>query len=122
MQSRPVIIVLAAMAAVALAPGSALAHARLKTASPAANATVKAGSTEVRLQFNEAVEPALSVIELLDKDGKTIASSKGKPACENTTCVFAIESLQPGSYGVRYHVLSEDGHTVEASYAFKVVK
>jgi methionine-rich copper-binding protein CopC len=122
MQSRPVIIALSAVAVLVLATASTFAHARLKSASPAANATSKVGLAEIRLQFNEAVEPALSVLELLDKDGKTIASSKGKLVCENMTCVFAIEPLQPGSYGVRYHVLSEDGHTIEASYGFNVVK
>lgn len=112
---------IAVCATVALPNETAFAHARLKSASPAANATVKTGLAELRLQFNEAVEPALSVIELLDGAGKMIASSKGKAVCEKTACVFAIDPLKPGDYGIHYRVLSEDGHTVEATFTFKVV-
>lgn len=113
-------VVLATFAALQLGCDAALAHARLKSAMPAVNATVKSGLAEIKLRFNEAVEPALSVIELLDADGKVIASSKGQSVCVSTACTFVIEALKPGSYTVRYHVLSEDGHVVESSYGFKV--
>lgn len=111
----------AMLSLLALGPGAALAHAKLKSASPAANAKVKSGLSEVSLKFNEAVEPALSVVELLDAEGKTLATSSGKPICEKTSCVWHIDPLKPGSYSIRYHVLSQDGHVVEASYNFTVV-
>lgn len=95
------------------------AHARLKTAKPAANAAVKTGLSTIELTFNEAVEPALSVVELDDANGKVVTSSKGTAICEKKVCRLDIPPLQAGSYTVRYHVLSEDGHTVEGSYGFK---
>lgn len=104
----------------AVAPDQAFAHARLKHASPAKNASVKAGLSAIELQFNEAVEPALSVIELLDAKGGTISSSKGKAVCEKLVCRFAVDPLKAGTYAVKYHVLSEDGHTVEGQYGFTV--
>lgn len=101
-------------------PGPAFAHARLKHATPAPKASVKAGLSAIDLTFNEAVEPALSVIELLDAKGSALASSKGTSVCEKLNCHFGITPLTPGSYAVKYHVLSEDGHTVEGQYDFTV--
>ena len=101
-------------------PDGASAHAKLKLASPAANATVKSAVTDIKLQFNEAVEPSFSVIGLLDASGKQLATSKGSTFCEKTNCTFTVAPLKPGSYEVKYHVLSADGHVVEGTYAFKV--
>ena len=105
---------------IVLTPEQAFAHARLKHASPAKNVSVKAGLSVIELQFNEAVEPALSVIELLDAKGGMIASSKGKAVCEKLVCRFTVDPLKAGDYAVKYHVLSEDGHTVEGQYGFTV--
>lgn len=114
--------VLAAVAFLAITASSvpALAHARLKSASPSQDATVKAGLAEIKLTFNENVEPSLSVIELDDSAGKVVVTSKGTAVCEKKSCALPVPPLKAGDYAVKYHVLSEDGHVVEGGYAFHV--
>jgi methionine-rich copper-binding protein CopC len=55
-----------------LASTSALAHAELKTSSPAANATVHITPAEVALEFTEEIEPKFSSIEVQDPKGTRV--------------------------------------------------
>jgi copper resistance protein C len=95
-------------------------HARLKSASPPADATAQTGLKEIKLEFNEAVEPSLSTIEVDDANGQVIATSKGKAVCEKKTCSLAVDPMMAGDYVVKYHVLSSDGHVVDGHYGFHV--
>lgn len=122
MNFKQIAVALIVVGFVVPATDPASAHARLKSAVPAAGSSIKPGLAEISLKFNEAVEPALSIIELLDADGKTIASSKGKTVCAETACNFPVDPLKTGTYAVRYHILSEDGHVVEATYSFEVAE
>jgi methionine-rich copper-binding protein CopC len=108
------------LAVLALSAGDASAHAKLSNAAPAAGATVKTGFTNLELTFNEAVEPALSVIEVLDGQGQTVLSSKGQAVCAEAACKMVLPPLTAGDFTVKYHVLSVDGHVVEGSYDFHV--
>ncbi len=108
------------LAVLTLSTGEATAHARLSSATPAAGATVKTGFTNLELTFNEAVEPALSVIEVLDGQGQTVLSSKGQAVCAEVACKMVLPPLTAGDFAVKYHVLSVDGHVVEGSYDFHV--
>lgn len=112
---------LALAALLVLAPQPASAHARLESASPAANATVRSGIAELQLTFNEPVEPALSVVEIDDGQGRLLLSSKGTAVCEDKTCRMTLPALAPGEFTVRYRVLSVDGHVVKGSFSFHVV-
>jgi methionine-rich copper-binding protein CopC len=103
-----------------LVPGEALAHARLKSSSPAANAKVASGFKEIKLEFVEAIEPSLSKFELDDQVGKAIAAMTGDKACADAKCKFEIAPLQVGNYTFKYHVLSGDGHVVDGKFDFAV--
>lgn len=105
----------------ALIPSASWAHARLKSASPPAEATAKTGLSAIKLVFNETIEPSLSVIELLDAADQVLVTSKGKAVCEQKTCILAVDPLKAGDYMVKYHVLSADGHVVEGKYSFHIV-
>lgn len=100
----------------------ALAHAKLKTSQPAANSKVQAGIKEIRLMFNETIEPSLSTVEVDGPDGRAIASSKGSKVCAKQTCKLAVPALAAGTYAVKFHVLSMDGHVVEGSYSFSTTE
>lgn len=114
-------LAIAAVMAVLLLPsGGAVAHAKLKSSRPAADATVKTGLAAVELTFNEKLEPALSVIEVDDAQGQALATSKGTPACEGATCRLVVPALKAGDYTVTYHVLSADGHVVKGSFVFHI--
>jgi hypothetical protein len=98
------------------APGHAAAHAKLKSAAPPSGAEVPPTLSEIRLEFNETLEPAFSSVELLDGAKAVIASA----ACAERLCVLPVKDLKAGDYWVHYRVLSADGHTIEKTYGFKV--
>src|SRR4051794_7356267 len=98
----------------------AYAHAKLLSANPVKDSTAPGSFSRVELGFGEAIEPALSYLELLDAQGKRLERIKGNDACTGKTCQFTVKPLADGKYRVRYHVLSSDGHVVDESYTFTV--
>lgn len=114
-------IVLAA-ALLALAPAAAFAHAHLKSASPAADATVNASPTEVAIDFTEAVEPRFSSIEVVDQAG--VHAETGAPhtaAGDAKRLSIAVKPLRPGPYTVHWHATAVDTHKTEGEFHFTVV-
>lgn len=105
-----------------LIPSTAMAHSRLKKSIPAAGATVAAGPSEVRLQFNEAVEPRFSKISVELNGGKPVASEPptSDPADKATLILKFAEPLQAGSYKVNWQAVSTDTHKVKGSFIFEV--
>ena len=114
---------IAATALVAFA-GTANAHPKLLSASPAANATV-AKSAQIKLQFSEKLMVAFSKADL------TMAAMPGMAAMKMpSTAVLAADGrtlvvtpkgqLSAGRYTVDWHIVSTDTHKVAGSYAFTV--
>jgi methionine-rich copper-binding protein CopC len=101
-------------------PGQALAHAKLKSSSPAANAKVMSGLKEIKLEFSEPIEPSLSKFELDNAAGKAVASMTGDKACAKAKCKFEVTPHAAGVYTLNYHVLSGDGHVVDGKFDFTV--
>ena len=101
---------------------AAMAHSHLKNSVPAAGATVVTGPSEIRLQFNEAVEPAVSKISIESKGGKPVASEAptSDPADKATLIVKLAQPLQAGSYKVNWQAVSTDTHKVKGSFTFQV--
>lgn len=117
---------LAATAALFLS-APALAHPKLLSSTPAANASVAAPS-QITLTFSEGLMPKLSggdivmtgmpgmpnhhmavtgVTPSVDADGKTLVLTLARP-------------LPAGSYQVAWHVVSTDTHRVQGNLAFTV--
>lgn len=105
-----------------LFPGAAQAHAHLKKSVPPAGGTVATGPSEVRLQFNEAVEPSFSKISIELKGGKPVASEPpaSDPADKTTLIAKLAQPLQAGSYKVNWQAVSADTHKVKGSFTFQV--
>jgi methionine-rich copper-binding protein CopC len=97
------------------------AHALLAKSEPARKATLAHPPSEVRLWFNERLEPAFSSLRVLDATGKPVTGERAQVTKDNPKrMILALPPLAPGTYSVHYQVLSVDGHTVEASYEFTV--
>lgn len=99
----------------------AQAHAKIEASQPAAGSALAAAPTEIRLTFNEALEPAFSKIELVD--GKQAAVPMPKVALDpaDAKIMFApVPGLAPGPYQVRWTAMTHDGHKVKGQYAFTV--
>lgn len=119
---------LAAMAAFALVPGAVLAHPKLISASPAANASV-APTSIVTLTFNEKLMPKLSSARLTmtgmpgmanhpEMEMKGVTSSV---AADGKSIVLkSAKPLPAGSYRADWVIVGPDTHRLTGAHAFKV--
>ncbi len=105
--------------ALALVAASAQAHAYLDHASPRVGSTVTSAPREVRLWFNQALEPRFTSAQLRSAAGATIASGAVDPA-DPKQIVIHVQALPPGAYKVFWKVLSVDTHHTEGSFGFEV--
>jgi len=106
--------------ALALAASQALAHAHLKTASPADGATVAAPS-EVILGFTEELELKLSSVTVRNERGEAIhaALPEAVPG-DRKSLKVRLKPVSPGAYTVEWAATSVDTHRVTGQYRFTV--
>lgn len=115
------------LTAAALAmPGLALAHPRLVSANPAAEATVTR-PTRIALEFSEAPVAPLSGIALTMTSMPGMANHEPMPIKGFTTAVQAKSlvailprALPAGTYALKWHAVAADQHRVEGAYSFTV--
>lgn len=106
----------------AWASGPAHAHAILTASSPADGTSVERPPDQALLTFTEALDPALSVVRVLDASGTQVEAGKpetvaGQPAQFRV----ALGELAQGSYTLTWRTTSAlDGHTTTGSLAFGV--
>jgi hypothetical protein len=120
---RVVSISLLALAGTALGLGDAAAHSRLVKSDPSARAVVATAPKEVKLWFNEQVEPAFAQIWLAPAEGEKIAlTSRGDPSDKRLLVATLPDELPDGPIVIGFHVLSVDGHTIEDKLSFTIKK
>lgn len=105
-----------------LVPAAASAHAIILDSAPAVNATVAGPDVDVTLRFNSRIDRARSSVSLT-------AATTAKPLSLPLAAVDAPEILKthagglaPGSYTLRWQVLSVDGHITRGDIPFKVAR
>jgi methionine-rich copper-binding protein CopC len=108
-------------AATALTPRPAASHAVLVRSSPARRTVLSQPPRRVELTFNEPVEPAYSTVSVWGADGRRVDSQdiSVSPADPRVLSV-GLPELTPGTYTVRFRVLSVDGHIVESTFPFTI--
>ncbi len=100
---------------------SALAHAHLVRAVPAAGGSVTTAPTEVTLRFNEKLESAFSSVVVRDAAGKQIDKGDGTVDKKDRMVIrVSLPTLEPGVYKVEWRVMSADTHKVNGDFTFKV--
>ena len=99
---------------------AAYAHAFLDHAEPRVGSTVPSAPKEVVLVFSQKVEAAFSSVEVSDANGARV--DQGKPQISATTMRVGLKPLPPGTYKVRWQVLSVDTHSTEGNFTFQVGK
>ena len=104
-----------------LGTGAAWGHAFLERAEPRVGSTVRTAPTQVRVWFTEKLEPAFSTLEVWDTDGRRVdgGAAKVSPASPAMLQV-PVRSLGPGTYRVKWRVLSVDTHVTEGDFTFRV--
>ena len=101
-----------------MAGTAARAHAFLDHAEPRVGSTVPTAPREVVLSYTQNLEPAFSSVEVSDANGARV--DLGKPSISASTMRVGLKQLPPGTYRVRWQVLSVDTHTTEGSFTFHV--
>jgi methionine-rich copper-binding protein CopC len=97
------------------------AHSRLVRSDPPARAVLDTAPKELKLWFNEAVEPAFAKIWIDPEQGAQIALiSHGDSSDQRLLIVTLPDNLPAGPVNIGYHVLSVDGHTVEDKLSFTI--
>ncbi|MGZ3197241.1 MAG: copper resistance protein CopC [Croceibacterium sp.] len=115
-------LLLISIAAVALAPATpALAHAKVVSSNPAANATI-AAPKQFSVTFNEKLVPAFSKIEIsmagmdMKVPVKTSLSTDGK-----TITAVPQGKFVKGGYVINWSAAAaDDGHHTAGSIPFKI--
>ncbi len=97
---------------------AARAHAFLDHAEPRVGSTVPTAPHEISLTYSQNLEAAFSSVEVSDINGKRV--DLGKPSISASVMRVGVKPLPPGTYRVRWHVLSVDTHTTEGSFTFHV--
>lgn len=100
----------------------ARAHAELVQATPAANAQLGQGPAQVALIFSEPLEPAFSLIEVLNEAGQRVDIGDVRVAPDDPTrMTVSLRALPAGVYTVSWRALSTaDGHLTSGAYVFAV--
>jgi hypothetical protein len=116
-----VIVAAFALAVLLIAPAAVRAHAFLDHSDPAVGSTVPTAPGVIHLWFTQEVEPAFSSVTVTDKSGASMndGSSALDPSNQSELDVKLI-NLKPGTYTVKWHVLSVDTHTTEGDFTFRV--
>ncbi|MBI0477295.1 copper resistance protein CopC [Sphingomonas sp. MA1305] len=116
--------VVTAAAALIMFAGTANAHPKLVSATPAANATV-AKPARIQLRFSEKLVSAFSKADLImaampGMPEMKIASTAALAADGQTLVITPKAPLSSGRYNVAWHVVSTDTHKVAGNDAFAV--
>ena len=120
---RVVSAALLALPGMALGLREAAAHSRLVKSDPSARAIVAAAPKEVRLWFNEQVEPAFAKIWVVPAEGANIPlPSRGDASDKRLLVATLPDGLPEGPVVIGFHVLSVDGHTIEDKLTFTIKK
>lgn len=105
--------------------GRVSAHAGLETSIPSANSVLEAGPPQVVLDFDEAIETALTSIALYDAAGTPIPLDTPVVGADDTVLLATVPTtssslIVDGVYAVIWRVTSADGHVVEGAFSFQV--
>ncbi len=112
-----------ALAATLTTTSPLLAHAFLDHSDPAVGSTVPTSPAVMHLWFTQELEPAFSSVTVSDQSGAAVndGSATIDPSSPSEMTV-KLKSLPPGTYTVKWHVLSVDTHTTTGDFNFQVGK
>ena len=100
---------------------SAFAHAKLQSSDPRAGSTLEAAPKQVRLKFNEALEPAFSKIKVTGPRNSEIpVTATTVDKTDPTVMTAPLPALSAGEYHIQWSTMTRDGHKVKGEVTFKV--
>jgi methionine-rich copper-binding protein CopC len=109
------------LAIVLFSPFPAFAHAILVKSQPAKDEIVTESPKQVDLWFNDAVRSEYKALAVIDSTGKRVDNHDVAQSLTNGANIYAtVPTLAPGTYTIRYRVVSEDTHIVTGKFEFTV--
>jgi methionine-rich copper-binding protein CopC len=115
------ILAVTAFAFASTAASPVFAHAKLQASDPQAGSTLDSAPRQVRLKFNEALEPAFSKIQVTGPQNSEIAvGATAIDSADPTAMTASLPQLPAGDYHIRWTAMTHDGHKVKGEVAFKV--
>jgi methionine-rich copper-binding protein CopC len=100
---------------------TAQAHAKLQTSEPQAGSTLASAPKELRLKFNEGLEPAFSKIKLTnDKNAEITLQHAEVDKADPSMMAAAVPALRSGTYHVQWTTMTRDGHKTKGDFTFKI--
>ncbi len=118
--AAPILAALPVLAALIVPARPALAHAFLKTATPAVGATVQQAPGQVVIDFSEGVEPRFSTITVQDGSGARMDLGDVHLQGGNQHLAVGLKPLPPGAYKVTWTATAVDTHKTQGGYSFTV--
>lgn len=119
--SLKTIFSVAAFALAATTTSAAYAHAKLVSSEPQAGSALATAPTQVRLKFNEALEPAFSKIKLTTANNAEVAAPSAQvDKADATVMSMPLQALASGSYRVQWTTMTHDGHKAKGEFTFQV--
>jgi copper resistance protein C len=104
-----------------LGAGVAWSHAFLERAEPRVGSTVKSAPSQVRAWFTQELEPAFSTLEVVNEKGERVDRGPAQVDARTKTLLqVPLGPLAPGTYRVKWRVLSLDTHVTEGDFTFRV--
>ena len=99
--------------------GPAFGHAKLRSTVPAADAQLIEAPKSVTLTFNENVRLAVLSVAA---GGRQIPVTVDRSAPAASQVTVTLPALTPGTYQVRWSVLSaDDGHATQGTFSFTIM-
>ena len=111
----------AAAALAALTASTAGAHATLVASSPANGQALDAPPLEIRLTFNEPVEPRYARVKLVSADKKYFDADRAHAdKVDPNSVVMSVPVLRKGTWRAVWTAAGGDGHKTHGDFTFTV--
>ena len=116
---RLIALLAASFAVLVVSTGTASAHAKLESMTPADGSTQAVPPTQVVLTFNEPVGSNGTQVQVKSPTGKNVASGDVQ-VIDNTVTQPVGAMVEAGRYEVDARIVSDDGHPITVTGSFTV--
>ena len=110
------------LALVPSASGARFFHIELERSEPAADSTVHAAPTQIRLWFSERVQLPVTTVQLIGPDSARVALGRPSQAAgTGAPVVVAVQGpMRPGRQRVVWRTMARDGHAARGAFTFTI--
>ncbi len=100
-------------------PLPVFAHAIMVKSQPVVDSTVAESPKQIDVWFNDKVGSEYKALAVIDSAGKRVDNKDiGQETFDQSHIYVTVPQLAPGTYTVRYRVVSLDTHIVTGKYKF----